>query len=365
MGTFDQILIYEQALKTNPKPNKGLIYTCNCGRIDAGHANGNFAKELWNKIYAEEGAVYSQQGITGFKYSRKDVNRGAGTITKNVSISTEAAYLVKSGLDTAQKEAVALAVFKDFSFKVETNQGSGLIGAGADVIGGSSFSEEDLVSNLVGFYDALKGTSWHNLCKPVSVESAKTIFERDGVGKIFQTLDKNTTYSPKFHSCDECTSSNFPSQYQSIPDISKGELFLDFNSDLAVSEEKYDLYFGIFRNSKNGLFLQKIPEKVRLVVKGNENQYEFGRRALMIAARQAGILSVPKQQEFATKFYPYTNNVKKESDFNLEWDGADLDKNGKILGTKEFNSVRGKFLIYGLSPGELDELRKIKFLLPF
>jgi hypothetical protein len=38
MSNFDDIAKYFDK-KRNPDGNKGLVYTCNCGWIDAGHAN--------------------------------------------------------------------------------------------------------------------------------------------------------------------------------------------------------------------------------------------------------------------------------------------------------------------------------------
>jgi hypothetical protein len=48
MGTWNDIITYENQLKGKiKKPNRGLIYTCNCGWIDASHADGEDSRKLW------------------------------------------------------------------------------------------------------------------------------------------------------------------------------------------------------------------------------------------------------------------------------------------------------------------------------
>jgi hypothetical protein len=61
-------------------------------------------------------------------------------------------YFVKYNLSKYDLESVALGIFKEVSVRFELSRG-GL----QDRIMHSSFSEEDLVSNLIGFYKALRG----------------------------------------------------------------------------------------------------------------------------------------------------------------------------------------------------------------
>jgi hypothetical protein len=217
-----------------------------------------------------------------------------------------------------------------------------------------------LVSNLIGFYKAVEGTDWKTLCKPISADASIKIWDRDGgVG-----THKNNTFTPKFHSCDECPTSVFPQQYQSIPDIIKGELFLDFNESIAVREKDYDLYFGNFKDSRQGLLFQGINDVVSLVVRGNETQYQFYRRALMKAAKRAGIWQIDEQTEYANTFYPPAN-FSTDINFRLIWnvDPSPKDNDDKITAV-EFDKKRGQYFPYKLNSQELQELRRRKFLLP-
>jgi hypothetical protein len=330
-------------------PDKGIIYTCNCGWYDKGHGNGNAAKTLWDKILKEE-PTYYQNGLNGYQVDFFESSNPYG-IKLHEHLQK---FFVKSGLSLSDKKKVALAIFKEVSIGFENLQGAGIKGIAGEIWGGSSFSEEDLVSDLIGFYKAVEGTDWKTICKPISAKASGTIWDRDGgVG-----THKNNTFSPKFHACNECPTSVFPQQYQSIPDIQKGEFFLDFNESIAVREKDYDLFFGNFKDSQQGLLFQGIKNEVRLVVRGNETQRQFGHRALMKAARKAGIWLISEQTEYADKFYPPANF---STDVNYRMDWADTDKKIK---PSEFNQKRGQYLTYELNPSQIQELRKRKFLLP-
>jgi len=63
------------------------------------------------------------------------------------------------------------------------------------------FSQEDLVSNLVGFYRAL----YHKvdivaLCKPISQEASENVWRSTGA----VSSRKNPTFEPILHNCKEC-----------------------------------------------------------------------------------------------------------------------------------------------------------------
>lgn len=359
MSSFEDIARYYESNKNDATKDVGLAYTCNCGWIDAGHA-GTFipkderlgANNLWKRIL-EETDIYHQNGMAGYKVGFTEY-----AAAKGASFEKSQNYFIKGGLTTAQKEQVALAIFKEVSLGFEAAQGEGVKGFLSEKFGtGSSFSEEDLVSDLVGFYKVVKDYDWRTLCKPVSREAAEAVWKKFGaVGS-----HKNNTFSPNFYSCDDCSSSVFPAQYQSISDIGKGEIFFDFDGKLAIPAEKYELYFGSLRNTPQGLLFQAIPGSVTLLVKQNETLNDLGRRALTLAAQKAGIFLKSKQIEYATLFYPYPTSMRGDSKTNFTWNGQDLDKDGKHFGVREFNSVRGGLIIYKLNERELDELRKRKF----
>ena len=130
-------------------------------------------------------------------------------------------FVIAKGLSYQQKQEVALAIFQEISLKFEESQDSWVARTltGTD----SGFSEEDLVSNVIGFYSALNPKiDVNSLCKPVSVKASREVWKSAGaVGKI-----KNRVFTPRFHACTECPETPaFPKEFQRVSPARKGELF--------------------------------------------------------------------------------------------------------------------------------------------
>lgn len=95
----------------------------------------------------------------------------------------------------------------------------------------SGFSQEDLVSDLLGFYIAIGDYSRDQvltLCKQVSRQTALEIWDREGpVGE-----HKNKTFQPAFakETGQECADSNgtFPEAFRKLRLALKGRWFIDF-----------------------------------------------------------------------------------------------------------------------------------------
>lgn len=203
-----------------------LIYTCNCGWVDLGHANPKRttrpyvgALALWDQLKSESG--WSSEFDDGYLvlYSQ---DMGKWGFTVGVTRS----YFVRRGLSTHRRESIALAIFMEVSRAFENMQGSvpeeiPLFGPipGLSRIGESSFSQEDLVSNLIGFYKAVRPqTDYLSLCGAVSKEASKQVWDSSGsVGSI-----KNKKFTPIFHPCKDCASPGvFPAKLQEIQPAAK------------------------------------------------------------------------------------------------------------------------------------------------
>jgi hypothetical protein len=221
-------------MSTREEVAKGiLVYTCNCGWLDRGHADSRSrrphvgAESLWEQMTKESGLASKKAGSTGFKVTYTQDMRKAG-----VSAEETRSYFVKRGLGTAQKESVALAIFMEVSVGFETLQGSFPWSWVSSRSRESSFSEEDLVSDLIGFYVAVRPkVNVLDLCKPVSVLASLVVWDTYGsVGS-----NKNHTFSPVFHKCDECVGPNrFPPTFQQIVPAPKGSLFRDWTVGSSV-----------------------------------------------------------------------------------------------------------------------------------
>lgn len=197
-----------------------LSYTCNCGWIDWGHLNPNGPRgvttQLLNPIKNESGinAISSNGFIVNYKQSMG----GMG-----VSVSSGGDYYIKSGLNETQKASVALAIFMEVSIGFETMQGQFPFSLAS---GQSSFSQEDLVSNMIGFYIGWKDLSIgfaEMQCKSVSIKESERIWdESEGLGK-------NTSFKATYKQSCECEdeSKQFPGAFSDISPANKGDLWRD------------------------------------------------------------------------------------------------------------------------------------------
>lgn len=192
-------------------PNR-LIYTCNCGWIDKGHADTRSprphvgASSLWQQIRTQSGTETSWPYPGHLVVYRQDMLRwGMGA-------AYEGRYLVAKDLPHSQRESVALGIFLEVTFGFEALQWWAFAPS-------SSFSEEDIISNLLGFYSVVRPN--HNymaLCRPVSTEASFAVWDAAG------GLGKNRTTEPVFHPCSECPQpGRFPALLRAITPAQKGQ----------------------------------------------------------------------------------------------------------------------------------------------
>jgi len=212
--------------------DRGIIYTCNCGWFDRGHAFIAPSKRanvgpfhLWNSLLKEDGpsAVIGRVPMPGFvvTYRQDAIKKVAGI---SLFPGVERHYVVRKDLSNVRKQGVALAIVMEVSMGFESLQDSWVARTvtGSD----SGFSEEDLVSNLIGLYATIfPMIDVDALCKPVSVAASQAVWKAYGaVGK-----NKNKRFRPIFHPCSECTDPpRFPSQFEVIQPATKGVDFVDY-----------------------------------------------------------------------------------------------------------------------------------------
>jgi len=239
--------------------NNRLIYTCNCGWIDLGHANPASrrphvgAQSLWNEVNspkenerfvvasaskaalseryaAATGAPASGPEFNGYRVTYKQDMSTPRVLGLRLTASSGSTYVVRHGLSPAERKSVALAIFMEVSFGFEGMQGSWPYSwtRAAE----SSFSQEDLVSNLLGFYSIVEPSiSYLELCHPVGIDASEVVWDQyGGVSR------KNRSFSPIFQPCRECREHPvFPSQLQMITAARKGDKFFDFFVPLLMS----------------------------------------------------------------------------------------------------------------------------------
>lgn len=181
-----------------PKKNgwRRLSYTTRCGFVDWGHALPGSAESLINQLKSEMGRSpgMSQMDITLSGRPAFVVDYGQSMGSGAVEMSLIRHWVVRRNLSDTQRERVALGIFMSASHDFEIMQGSFPFSLKtAD----SSYSAEDLVSNLIGFYTALRSKEQKDLralCGEVSVEESLRIWDTyvpKGLGAI-----KNKTTKP-------------------------------------------------------------------------------------------------------------------------------------------------------------------------
>lgn len=203
--------------------NKGrLRYSCKCGWIDTGHADPKTVRpgigpgHLWNQVRNETGRQTVDPRADGFKVTyTQDAAVLGGLFHPGVTQN----YLLSPFLKLHEKESVAMAIFQEVSNLFEKKQGLAFWS-------GSDFSVEDLVSNLISFYLAVRpGPDYLKLCQPVS--SAESLKVLDRYPHAFASRNKN--FMPIYFESDACSCPGpFPPELQRIKPAKKGTLFRDW-----------------------------------------------------------------------------------------------------------------------------------------
>ena len=287
MSSYEDIATGYKRLKTTG--DYGLIYTCNCGWVDLGHAFASSkdptesAANLWTQIRAggpdaktgrmtcykytcgyptpigarnygyqnkalwqmrQDGIARFPDGRTGFRVTTSQKMRVPFFGGK---VGSTKSFLIRHNLTEAQKKSIALSIFLIVSQSFERFQYmlefGGVANFAMQQLAGrpydSGYSHEDLVSNLIGFYVAvgeLTKAEALEICHPVSEATARKIWWTDGpVGS-----SKNQSFSPAFPpSTLMCTVENpngygdcagqpqrFPEAFRQIKEAPIGQNFI-------------------------------------------------------------------------------------------------------------------------------------------
>jgi len=124
---------------------KGLYsYSCNCGWIDWGHASPLTAKRILQRVYV--GIEDIPFVSSNYKVIYASVPQLVGGVSRYA--------VVRRHTSLQENKEVALGIFMELTEQFEAYQGSAFFGL-EERIFHSSFAEEDLPSNLIGFYVAL------------------------------------------------------------------------------------------------------------------------------------------------------------------------------------------------------------------
>jgi len=159
-----------------------LEYTEKGWWVDRGHANPNWAKWLWQDINNPQPLAWNESyGIVHYQQVQAKfwIHDAIGKT-----------YIIKTWTTKEEKESIALTIFLDVSRQFEWHQKT------TDRLTGSSYSQEDLFSNMIWFYRAVRGYSLPDIKKtlhPIGADASSKMYDLHGIGKN-ETIGKIIKY---------------------------------------------------------------------------------------------------------------------------------------------------------------------------
>lgn len=200
-----------------------LVYTCNCGWLDIGHATPTDSggtigvTGLWQQLKkdppqnltatAQRSGQSSRTSAPGSSLDSSALTLENGFIVTNrqrsgvkklgvwiYSQGVTLYYLVRRGMSPDERKSVALSIFMDVSLHFEKMQSEAL----SNMVSSSGFSVEDLVSDLIGFYVGLGEISSAEVdqyCTRLTKEESLAIWDAAP-----QTGKTNKTFNPVYSS---------------------------------------------------------------------------------------------------------------------------------------------------------------------
>ena len=159
----------------------GLVYTELAGWIDLGHARGDDIQNIWSQMLRGESNNSSTYDVT--------YRQSMAGFSSHLTIGKQLTWRLRKRLPFHQKQSIALAMMMTVARRFEHLQSSFPFSWSTD----SGFSGEDLVSDLLGFYQVMFCmNNAVSLLKPVSLDEA--LKRWDHYGKIGSW--KNETFRP-------------------------------------------------------------------------------------------------------------------------------------------------------------------------
>ncbi|QKJ88873.1 hypothetical protein PMPD1_3964 [Paramixta manurensis] len=146
------------AYKFDSGIRNGLIYTENLGWIDLGHARGDDIINTLNLMSVGEASASSYYLI------RYEQTMSYGRISTGRYVR----WNIKRGRSLSERHSIMLAMLMQTARAFENWQDMSFFSWFTD----SGFSGEELVSDLLGFYKAIRPGNYWNFLKPVSREAA-------------------------------------------------------------------------------------------------------------------------------------------------------------------------------------------------
>lgn len=162
-------------------------YSTNCGWIDWGHASPRLPLQLIQLVTRASNALRAAgkaaTPTTGQLTTPTMRSQAVGLVLSSANIRVR---LVRP-LSGKEVNEVALSIFKTLSIAFEAQQ------IWTDIVGKSAFAQEDLPSNLIGFYMAVRGFNRQAImtsCKGLSVSGSVAEYTRNS------SFVRNRSFNP-------------------------------------------------------------------------------------------------------------------------------------------------------------------------
>lgn len=212
-------------IKANNRGWRRLGYTCRCGWVDWGHALPGAAQNLKGQIDKEKPDFPLLDKLT--KLTLDDEPAYAVyfglSMGSTVKVSDVRHWIVRKGLSQKERESVALSIYLTASHSFERLQGGFPFGI---VTSSSSYSPEDLVSNIIGFYSAFRfipQIKMLQICGDVGEAESFRIWDNHlphGLNGL-----KNKTTRPILFPSPKCSgNTSFPPQLNTVQAVPAGKL---------------------------------------------------------------------------------------------------------------------------------------------
>jgi hypothetical protein len=201
-----------------------LGYYRNYGWVDWNHANPTFPNRVLELVKAvtegSNGPGHREKGEEGEFRLQMNPNRFAEAVAYPIYY-----YTVKCKLTDDEQKEVALAIFMDYNIKYEKWQS----GWPVNVLTNSGFSQEDLPSDIIGFYMAVKKLSRENVEQLIGPQlgpaEAKALLTKMGTD-LGLPRNKNYTFDPVDHNSEVGMGPrSIPDIFSSIKPRKKGDLW--------------------------------------------------------------------------------------------------------------------------------------------
>ncbi|GLR09022.1 hypothetical protein COO59_19540 [Mixta theicola] len=201
-----------------PVSDNGLVYSEILGWIDLGHARGMDILQLLYKMDIGEHGQSDYYTVSYGQTMYKDS-------TRRIGIGKHCTWRIKRGRSLPQRHSIALAMMMSTAMRFEALQASIPFSWRTD----SGFSAEDLVSDLFGFYRAIRPNNYFPFLLLISKAEALARWDHYGPPGNY----KNKLFKPLLFPDPQKNRHAVP-QYGQLPNFMMSvEPFTNFASGIA------------------------------------------------------------------------------------------------------------------------------------